>query len=632
MSSGKMKEAKEMLKSNEQQAERNKSRRRSQWVSRMLIALMAAMLSLSADANASASPANASAAPMNSSAAPANESVAKPSTSAEASTAKSEELFKQVNLSPMKGVTVQHDQALKTLDSWARQTLNGITGRSSYRGHDALATLFDISFRPEVWRNRPIIRIKNAPLGIDISQMPGLPPEESKRIMDEGTVSLAFWRSQGTLMYLQKLQQSSMHKIDAINQVEGAAISLEQLLHAEPDLPSLALVPQIDRSQDRWLTLAEAVRLPEGDAFSPEKLQPVAHAWVEMLLAWRSGDVERVNSYAKQLGENLPLLNPDRYPSPLKRSAEVLYNRLYKMTLPGTALYFFAFVFFLMSARAGVRWPWVIAMLMFVAALIVHTAGVGIRWWLVQKSTESWFYAIPIKNQFEAVMMCVWLGAILTLILESGVAHWFVRKLTGIRWTLGLRGSVYGASGSFLGWLALLALFTVPYVLNISIGNEIGLVNGILMHWMLYVHVALAVASYALITMSALIGAWWMIRFLRDRVAARGLSPAGAMLDTLDRCNLVVLQLAFLVLGVAIILGAIWADFSWGRPWGWDPKETFALVTWICYLVILHVRLVAKTPSTRSWWTAILTVIGFFVMLFNWIGVNYFLVGLHSYA
>ena len=90
-----------------------------------------------------------------------------------------------------------------------------------------------------------------------------------------------------------------------------------------------------------------------------------------------------------------------------------------------------------------------------------------------------------------------------------------------------------------------------------------------------------------------------------------------------------VLQLAFWILGAGIICGAIWADMSWGRPWGWDPKETFALVTWLVYLIIIHVRLVAKQ---RALWTAILAFVGFFVMLFNWIGVNFFLVGLHSYA
>jgi ABC-type transport system involved in cytochrome c biogenesis permease subunit len=100
-------------------------------------------------------------------------------------------------------------------------------------------------------------------------------------------------------------------------------------------------------------------------------------------------------------------------------------------------------------------------------------------------------------------------------------------------------------------------------------------------------------------------------------------------LATLDLCNLVVLQLAFWVLGCGIITGAIWADQSWGRPWGWDPKETFALVTWIVYLIVVHVRVATEH---KAWWTAVLSIIGFAIMLFNWIGVNFVLVGLHSYA
>jgi ABC-type transport system involved in cytochrome c biogenesis permease subunit len=100
-------------------------------------------------------------------------------------------------------------------------------------------------------------------------------------------------------------------------------------------------------------------------------------------------------------------------------------------------------------------------------------------------------------------------------------------------------------------------------------------------------------------------------------------------LATLDQCHLVVVQLAFWILGVGVILGAVWADESWGRPWGWDPKETFALVTWIVYLIVVHVRVATED---KAWWTAVLSIVGFFVMLFNWIGVNFFLVGLHSYA
>jgi ABC-type transport system involved in cytochrome c biogenesis permease subunit len=73
----------------------------------------------------------------------------------------------------------------------------------------------------------------------------------------------------------------------------------------------------------------------------------------------------------------------------------------------------------------------------------------------------------------------------------------------------------------------------------------------------------------------------------------------------------------------------VWADFSWGRPWGWDPKETFALNTWLIYAVLLHVRYVVRN---KGLWTAWLSIAGCAMMLFNWFVVNYYIVGLHSYA
>ena len=83
------------------------------------------------------------------------------------------------------------------------------------------------------------------------------------------------------------------------------------------------------------------------------------------------------------------------------------------------------------------------------------------------------------------------------------------------------------------------------------------------------------------------------------------------------------------VFWAGIGMGAIWADHSWGRPWGWDPKEVFALNTFIVFVVLIHVRMSSKD---KGLWTALLAVIGCGVMLFNWIVINFVISGLHSYA
>jgi len=96
-----------------------------------------------------------------------------------------------------------------------------------------------------------------------------------------------------------------------------------------------------------------------------------------------------------------------------------------------------------------------------------------------------------------------------------------------------------------------------------------------------------------------------------------------------DGAMMVLVELAFIMLFTGTVMGAIWADHSWGRPWGWDPKEVLALNTFLIFLILIHVRLKVRD---KAFWTAILAIVGFAVMLFNWIVVNFIITGLHSYA
>ncbi len=106
-------------------------------------------------------------------------------------------------------------------------------------------------------------------------------------------------------------------------------------------------------------------------------------------------------------------------------------------------------------------------------------------------------------------------------------------------------------------------------------------------------------------------------------------APLPTWLEQFDTCHVIILHLVFVLLFVGIVLGAVWADYSWGRPWGWDPKEVFALNTWIIYVILIHVRFVTKD---RALWTAWLSLGGCLMMVFNWCFVNFFVFGLHSYT
>jgi len=98
--------------------------------------------------------------------------------------------------------------------------------------------------------------------------------------------------------------------------------------------------------------------------------------------------------------------------------------------------------------------------------------------------------------------------------------------------------------------------------------------------------------------------------------------------DVLDEVTYKMISVGFVLLTLGIITGAAWADSAWGRYWGWDPKETWSLITWLIYGAFLHTRLVRGWKGFRM---SLVSVIGFISMLFTYLGVNYILRGLHSY-
>ena len=212
--------------------------------------------------------------------------------------------------------------------------------------------------------------------------------------------------------------------------------------------------------------------------------------------AWRDQNADEANKQIQILATDLPLIDSDHYPSLAKREVEVFYKPLPDADDPAAALYFAAFVLFLMSARAGVDSLQLWGLRLIILAWVVHLTGIIIRWWLVSTSVGNFFESIPDQESIESVLMSAFFGVTLGLILE-----------------LRNRRGIFGAAASFVGCLSLVAIFTAPLVFGRQIGGEIGQVNGVLMSYWLYIHVTMVTAAYALITMGFCLSVWWLIRY-----------------------------------------------------------------------------------------------------------------------
>jgi cytochrome c-type biogenesis protein CcsB len=143
--------------------------------------------------------------------------------------------------------------------------------------------------------------------------------------------------------------------------------------------------------------------------------------------------------------------------------------------------------------------------------------------------------------------------------------------------------------------------------------------------WLLTLHVIFAILAYGAAAVAFAAAALYLIHPHVRRFRARALMPRADLLDEIAyRAGII----TFPLLTVMIVLGAIWADIAWGRYWGWDPKETAALVTWLIYGAYLHARVVRDWRGKRAAW---LIVLGFAAVLFTYFG-NHFFGGLHSYV
>ncbi|MCL5266442.1 MAG: c-type cytochrome biogenesis protein CcsB [Chloroflexi bacterium] len=140
---------------------------------------------------------------------------------------------------------------------------------------------------------------------------------------------------------------------------------------------------------------------------------------------------------------------------------------------------------------------------------------------------------------------------------------------------------------------------------------------------LLTIHVAVAIFAYGMFSVS--FGSAVMYLIQADGQKVSWMPDA----NTLDDVSYKSVILGVPLFALVIILGAVWGNVAWGRYWGWDPKETASLVTWLIYLGYLHARSVSGWKGKPS---AVLLVIGFVATLFTFFGVNLFLSGLHSYA
>ena len=176
-----------------------------------------------------------------------------------------------------------------------------------------------------------------------------------------------------------------------------------------------------------------------------------------------------------------------------------------------------------------------------------------------------------------------------------------------------------------IAWLGIFIIVPVILLLGLAVivlYTESGpLVPALKSTWLL-IHVTSAIISYGAFTINFALS---IIYLLKVKGRLKNLPSA----KKIDEFSYKVVLFAFPIWTFAVISGAIWAESAWGRYWGWDPKETWAFITWIVYAAYLHSRVTIGWKGTKSAWVSIA---GYATIVFNFFVINILVTGLHSYA
>jgi len=288
-------------------------------------------------------------------------------------------------------------------------------------------------------------------------------------------------------------------------------------------------------------------------------------------------------------------------PSDTKTNAELLYYKLsiFERLFPyyGTMglLMLIGLITLVIRGRKEISlFSKVLGWLLF-AGFLFHTFGLALRWYISGHS--------PMSNGYESMIFISWVTLLAGFIFSRRSA--FALSATGV-----------------------LAAMTLMVAHLSFMDPEITNLVPVLQSYWLTLHVSVITGSYGFLGLGAILGLITMILLALSNNKNR--ERISNTIDDLTVINFKTLTLGLYLLTIGTFLGAVWANESWGRYWGWDPKETWSLITIILYSIVIHSRMI---PGMKDIFTFnLISLFAFSGVLMTYFGVNYYLSGLHSYA
>lgn len=474
---------------------------------------------------------------------------------------------------------VQDGGRIKPFDTFAKETLQLVYGKESFQKKPAHEIIMTWLLQPTAWEEQKLIEIRYGDLKKAMKLSEAERHFSVREIFSNERLSLLFQELNSRRETKEKLDPY----YQAIQRLENQLFSFREVATGR----MIRVLPP--KEGTAWLSVAE---LPVE---AQEKMMSITKAFVTSLdpqnvLAGKElkQAVEEFKNFAREQNSVL-------YPSDNKISLEVHYNDFHPFKWAWITYLLAAlscFVAWILSRPKAYLLAWGLA----IVGFLLHNYGFALRIFLTERA--------PVSNMYETVIWVGWGTVVFAMIIEY-VYKWRFILL----------------AGTMVGFFCLALGDMAPAVLDPSIQPLEPVLRS---NFWLLVHVLTITISYAAFFLAFALGDIGLIYFLKGEEKYQ--DKIKAIVLSIYRAK----QIGVAFLAPGIILGGVWADYSWGRFWGWDPKETWALIALLGYIAVLHGRIAGMIKDFGMVASGILT---FSLVIMAWYGVNFVLgAGLHSYG
>ncbi len=481
-----------------------------------------------------------------------------------------------------------NDGRIKPVNTLASEILRKLTRKSSFHGQTPDQVLLGMMSNPMYWQQVPMIKISSKRLA-NIIGIKGKYASYFDFIdLKNNTYKLQNYVSQ---VYAQKPSERGMFDKEVMGVDER--MNIAYMVYTGQ---FLKMIPDSKNPLHAWYSPASKVK-----NLSRQDSMIVATVIPQYLQALTKGETKLAHklltgfaAYQKKFGGAL-------IPSQKKIDAEILYNRWMIFFRLAIAYGLIGLIMIILTFVAIFKNNKILRIILnfFVGIIFIgfllQTFGLGIRWYISGHA--------PWSDGYESMIYIGWVTVFAGLLFSR-------------------RSKMALAATTLLASIIL-------FVAHLSwMDPEITNLVPVLKSYWLTIHVSVITASYGFLALGALLGFFNLILIIMKTPKNRLIMVEH--IKELTAINKRTLIVGLYMLAIGTFIGGVWANESWGRYWGWDPKETWALVSILVYSFIAHMRFI---PGLKSRFTFNLaSIIGFFSILMTYFGVNYYLSGLHSYA